>query len=299
MSLVLHAVGTVFQNTMTKRYYSSRNKPKKLTHLELYERLQHLYLLFRDRDYFKKGAGITKDDLPDHIQHEAAIAIGFQPFPISEWEQREITEDHIFDVIEFLHDHVAKPGEWVGMTNGTGYYYYDYVGYDGPAGQEEFRKFVNSFLCDYKDGFELTKDGMILARGTRGLQDILGAEIVPYDEKNVDNRVRDAILKYRNRRLDLGERRQAVRELADVFEWLKKTGKLDKVLSKKDEAALFEIANNFQIRHHNPKQKTEYDQSIWYSWMFHFYLATYHATIRLLKKYDSAEGPGSRTIRRD
>ena len=27
-----------------------------------------------------------------------------------------------------------------------------------------------------------------------------------------------------------------------------------------------------------------YDNKVWYSWMFHFYLATYHAVIRLLKK---------------
>ena len=72
--------------------------------------------------------------------------------------------------------------------------------------------------------------------------------------------------------------------MADVFEWLRKSKKLEKALNKKDEAALFEIANKFAIRHHDPSQKTDYDVTIWHSWMFHFYLATYHAVIRMLLK---------------
>jgi hypothetical protein len=119
---------------------------------------------------------------------------------------------------------------------------------------------------------------------SHGLKSILDAEIEPYDEKNVDTKVREAIIKWRNRQHDMNERRQAIREMADVFEWLKKTKQLEKVLAQKDSAALFEIANTFSIRHHEPKQRKDYDETIWYSWMFHFYLATYHAVIRLLKK---------------
>ena len=120
--------------------------------------------------------------------------------------------------------------------------------------------------------------------GTDGLQHILDAEIIPYDEENVDSKVRNAIIKWRNRNLSLSEKKEAIRELADVFEWLKKTKKLGTVLDGKDESILFDLANNFGIRHHNPNQKTNYDRAIWYSWIFHFYLATYHAAIRLLIK---------------
>lgn len=269
---------------MTKRYYSSRTSPKKLTVKELYWKLKNLYLLFRKRDYFQGKAGITERDLPDEIQHRAAIALHFQPFPITEWKEDEITEDRVFDAIEFLHDYVSKPGDCVYMGTESGMDYEDYDSYDDAAGQIEFREHVNAFLCDYKSGFQIADDGLILALGSDGLQYILDAEIVPYDEKNVDSKVRDAIRKWRNRRLDLAERREAIREMADVFEWLKKTKELKKVLSRKDDTALFNIANKFDIRHHNPEQKKEYDTSIWYPWMFHFYLATYHAVIRSLKK---------------
>jgi len=277
---------------MTRRYYSSRTKPKILSTEQLYWKFQHLYLLFRDKDYFKGNAGITKTDLSDWIKHAAAIDMTFQPFPITEWAQEDITEDHLFDVIEFLHDHVSKPGLLVGMTTETGFNYYDYDGYDAEVGQKEFREHVNAFLCDYGTGYELAPDGTILALGTQGLQYILGAEILPYDEENVDSKVREAIRKWRNRHLDFAEKKAALRELADVFEWLKKTKRLQQVLDRKDESALFDIANNFAIRHHNPKQKRDYDTTIWYAWMFHFYLATYHAVIRMLVRSDERKkGP--------
>jgi hypothetical protein len=267
-----------------RRYYSSRNKPRSLKLEELYWKFQNLYLLFRDQDYFKRKAGITKMDLPDDIKHEAAVAFTFQPFPITKWTRENITEDHVFDVLEFLYDHVSKPGEWVQMTSETGWNYWGYDSYDDETGRKEFRDKVNAFLCDYRNGYELTKGGTILALGEHGLQYILDAEIIPYDELNVDNKVKNSITKWRNRHLSLPEKKEAIREMADVFEWLKKTKGLDKVLDNKDESSIFDIANNFAIRHHNPKQKTNYDRSIWYSWMFHFYLATYHTAIRLLIK---------------
>ena len=224
--------------------------------------------------------------MPDTIIHEAALALRFQLFPVTKWPAQEVTEDHVFDALEFLHDHVSKPGELVGMMNDTGWHYYDYDRYDDEAGRAEFRERANVFLAEYKAGYELGEEGMILALGTDGLQYILDAEIIPYDEANVDAKVRDAITKWRNRHLALAEKKEAIRELADVFEWLKKARGLTEVLDAKDESAIFDIANNFAIRHHNPKQKSNYDRAIWYSWIFHFYLATYHAAVRLLIRHE-------------
>ena len=167
----------------------------------------------------------------------------------------------------------------------------NYESYDDEIGQKEFRDKANMILTEYKTGFELTQAGIILAKGTDGLQHILDAEIIPYDEVNVDSKVLNAITKWRNRHLSLSEKKEAIRELADVFEWLKKTKNLGNVLDNKDESALFDLANNFGIRHHNPNQKTNYDRAIWYSWIFHFYLATYHAAIRLLMKKEKSNRP--------
>jgi hypothetical protein len=80
----------------------------------------------------------------------------------------------------------------------------------------------------------------------------------------------------------MDERRDAIRDLADVLEYLRP--RLKTALTKKDEAALFEIANNFGIRHHNAEQRTDYDKPIWYSWIFYYYLATIHAAVRLIER---------------
>jgi hypothetical protein len=265
-------------------FYSSRNLSQSLTLEDLYAKLQHLYLLFRDRDFFKQRAGITDHLLPDSIKHESELELSFSLFPITKWADVDVTEEHIFDALEFLHDYTSKPGPMIEMTSESGYNYSDYSDYDQSAGQAEFRLKANSFLRLYRNGYELKPGGIILAIGDSGLRQILDADIIPFDEKNIDSKVRSAIAKWRNRSLDFDEKRQAIRELADVFEWMKKNKDLQKILDNKDESALFDIANNFAIRHHNPKQKGNYDQNIWYSWMFHFYLATYHACIRLLVK---------------
>ena len=274
---------------MTRPYYSTRNNPKNLDLGELYEMLQHFYLFFKQKDFFKEKAGIAASYLTEEIKHEAAIELKFQPFPIEEWPQENITEDHILDVLEFLYDRVSAPGELEAKTTATGWNYEDYDSYDTQLGQKLYRDKANAFLGQYKNGFEFTEEGIILAKGEAGLQHILDADIVSYDEENVDSKVRNAITKWRNRHLSLSEKKEAIRELADVFEWLKKSKDLSKVLKSKDESALFEIANKFAIRHHNPNQKTNYDETIWYAWMFHFYLATYHAVIRLLIKAEKEQ----------
>lgn len=38
------------------------------------------------------------------------------------------------------------------------------------------------------------------------------------------------------------------------------------------------------IRHHNKEQKTGYDESIWLSWAFYYYLATINACVRLIER---------------
>jgi hypothetical protein len=70
--------------------------------------------------------------------------------------------------------------------------------------------------------------------------------------------------------------------LADVLESLRP--RLKSVISSRDEGDLFNIANNFGIRHKNDRQKTKYDENLWLSWMFYFYLATLHLAIRRLEK---------------
>jgi hypothetical protein len=281
-------------SVLARKYYTSRNSVKKLDLSELYTKLQSLYLLLRDKGHFAERAGILPHQIPDAIKHEARLALSFQPFPLTKWAQYDVTENHIFDVLEFLYDHTSKR-DIVDWCQGDMGHEYPVYSYDEKKGRKEFRARANLFLSEYRDGYELTEDGKVLSLGNGGLQEILQAEIIAFDEANVDSKVRSAIAKWRNRSISMPERRDAIRDLADVFEWLKKQAGLSKALNRKDEAALFDIANNFAIRHHNQRQKSDYDVDIWYSWIFHFYLATYHASVRLLMRAENqSQAAGAR-----
>jgi hypothetical protein len=153
--------------------------------------------------------------------------------------------------------------------------------FDGPAGQAAYRASVNVLLARYDNGYELSERGEVMERGPEGTANLLTTAL-PIDESDIKGRVQSAITKFRQRRSTPDDRRDAVRDLADVLEYLRP--RVKEVLTKKDEGALFTIANEFGIRHHNPSQKTDYDPAIWLSWMFYFYLATIHACVRMIEK---------------
>jgi hypothetical protein len=203
-------------------------------------------------------------------------------YPIAE-QLGNYTEDDLFDIIEFLYDHCSKP------TKRTYHSYGDCgwhcTAFDREPGKVEYRQKINRILRTYGDGFELTVDGEILALPDYGLEPLLEAPLPQVDPENIEARVEAARRKFRRHRASLDERRDAIRDLADVLEYLRPNAKA--VLDKNDEDDLFTLANNFDIRHHNDKQKREYDKAIWYSWMFYYYLATIHAVVRLIEKAET------------
>jgi hypothetical protein len=160
-----------------------------------------------------------------------------------------------------------------------------YSTFSQPEGQAEFRERLNALLESYESGFEISATGEILALPEKGLETLLEAAVPASDKERVASRVDAAMTKFRRHRSSLEDRRDAVRDLADVLEFLRPKVKV--VLSGKDEDDLFNLANNFGVRHNNERQKTNYDKAIWYSWMFYHYLSTIHACLRLI---DKAEG---------
>lgn len=181
-------------------------------------------------------------------------------------------------MVEFLFQYVSKP------IDGT-MHSYDQCGmhwetFNQVLGRKEFREKVNSVLAHYKHRYELSANGEVLHKPEAGFEAIFEADL-PTKEKNVLSRVAAATLQYRRHGSTIDDRRQAVRDLADVLEYLRP--KVKTLLNSADERDLFNIANNFGIRHHNEKQRTAYDTSIWLSWMFYFYLATIHVVLRKIE----------------
>lgn len=191
-------------------------------------------------------------------------------------------EEDLFDAIELLFDLVSAPVD--GFYHGYSDCGWHYESFDRQSGQNKYCDEINDIIQDYADGYELSSDGEILLGAHQGLEDLLVTHLPELNTENVETRIERAILKFRRYRSSVDERREAVRSLADVLEYLRP--RLREVLLSKDESDLFNIANNFGIRHHNPNQKTAYDPDVWLNWMFYFYLATIHAVVQLIKKND-------------
>ena len=70
----------------------------------------------------------------------------------------------------------------------------------------------------------------------------------------------------------LDDKRDAIRNLIDVLELLRKD--VQEKLPDKEANDIFNIANNFGIRHHNDRQQTQYNRDAYYYWIFYACLAT-------------------------
>ena len=277
---------------MIKRDYYSVRTGKISPEQEInFEVLKKCFLLtYRKLDtdgYFQKYFGIDCTD--GYIEGElggeidAIVFINLRKdnlWPVVK-NLPNYTEDDFFDMLEFLHDHCSKGlNGYHHNWNECGYHYEEFNDLEG---QKYFRELLNPILKEFQNGFEISEKGEILILSDYGLSNLFEADIPEKDQENITDKMNEAIIKFRRHRSTLEDRRSAVRELVDVLEFLKP--EIKKTLNRKDETDLFNIANNFGIRHHNAGQQTEYDKSIWYSWMFYFYLATIHSVLRLTTKY--------------
>jgi len=270
---------------MTHQYYSLRNARKsEIKRLSLEETLSlfiRVYDQFQKDGYFDEAFGFDCVDVGHiagkikDIQLELALSVrkeNLWPMKNSSWLYEE---DDLFDMIEFLFQQVSKPvsGEEHSYNNcGMHWETFDQI-----EGRILYRTRVNAVLDRYEKRFELSPDGEVLQSVEVGFEPIFDAA-VPSKDQNVVDRVGSAVRRYRRHGSSLDDRRQAVGDLIDVLEYLRP--QLKTILKKKDESDLFNIANNFGLRHHNELQKTDYDASLWLSWMFYFYLATVHVVLR-------------------
>lgn len=276
---------------MDRKYYSTRlgKTADKLNFQTLLEVFYSSYKRFLRNGYFDEAFGSEcvdagrfegtlgdEEDIPIKVMR----AIGKSNlWPIKD-NYLKYSEEDLFDVIEFLHDYISKPLEGQYHSwNDCGMHYSTFTQIPG---QIEYREEFNSILRDYKEGYELNENGEILSLPSMGLEHLLEAELVSNDSENINQRIEKAIVKFRKYGSSYEDRRDAIRDLADILEFLRP--QMKGVISSTDESDLFNLANNFGIRHHNSKQKNNYDKNIWYSWIFYYYLATIHAVIRLIEK---------------
>lgn len=239
----------------------------------------------RDADYVYGAVGRS----PEHYVFRVLKKNNL--WPINGHSIGRLAEADIFDLIEFLYDHASKGMEGYEHTyDDCGWHYRTF---DRDAGRVDFRTAINDILRDYDVGYELTLAGEIVSLPPAGFAELEAAMLPETTDATVAERVNEARHKFRRRGASAAERRDALRDLADVLEHLRPRAK--QVLTKKDERDLFELANRFGIRHLNARQQTDYDPAIWQSWIFYHYLATIHACTRLIEREgrtDGAHHPG-------
>jgi hypothetical protein len=251
-----------------------------------------LYALLNEEGYTHESFGFWCVDMHDVkgkvVDVEFIVLMTLRKsnlWPIDEMAHG-YSEDDLFDMIEFLFDHVSKPLK--GNMHSYNQCGMHWETFDKGAGQREYRKQVNDLLALYEHRFELSPDGLILRQAPIGFEQLLDAA-VPTDNKTIAARVKAAVNEYRRHGASLDVRRHAVSDLAGVLEALRP--KMAGAITSSDEKDLFNIANNFMIRHHNDKQKTDYDANLWLSWMFYVYLSTIHLILRRLALNSTRRNP--------
>jgi len=273
---------------MPHEYYSQRKGTNPnlagLPLPDVVELFVRVYDQMREDDYFDEAFGFECVDAGHvvgkvrDIELEILLAVRKKGLWPIHAQGPHYVEDDFFDTVEFLFQHVSKPIDGTHHSwNNCGMHWETF---NKAQGQAEYRERVNVVLSHYAKPFELSPSGEVLHKPEAGFEQIFDADI-PSKDSNVVNRINAAVLRYRRHGSTADDRRQAVRDLADVLEYLRP--KVKSLLTSADERDLFNIANNFGIRHHNDQQKTAYDSSLWLSWMFYFYLATIHVVLRKLE----------------
>ena len=275
--------------TKPRLYYSARRGGSQSLRLDL-DTLKTLfdsvYLHLQSNGFFDEAFGsycVDAGDIDGTTGSNVEAYVLFTLMKKNIWPIREKLEAYdeadLFDVIEFLFDHVSEPQQkdyhdW----NSCGYHYSDF---DRAKGQREYRNRVNSLLARYGEGYELTDKGELMVMAPQGVQHLLQAQL-PTRDATVAEKVRIAVEKFRRYGSSMDERQSAVRDLADVLEWLRP--RIKETLHRADEQELFKLATNFGIRHLRQDQKLDYDRAVWLSWMFYHYLATINACLHLIER---------------
>jgi hypothetical protein len=202
--------------------------------------------------WFQQSLGKDCTDAPQDIGGRVLRELGYELWPLPT-ALRDQEEDWLFTGIEFAFRHVAKPTEsWFHGWNQCGVHVREA---NASAGRREFRDAINALLERYIPRYALGDDGVIYALGPPELAEWEAPRPAAVDVPEIDSRVASARRAFTRYGATDDDKRHAIHDLADVLEHLRATAGTG--LPRKDEAELFEIANNFGIRHHRPDQQTD------------------------------------------
>lgn len=241
---------------------------------------ERLISYFTDNGYLVEVFGEECVDDPSELPDasrviERRLGIpGLWPLAAATWD-----EDTFFGLIEVFHDLVSRPRtrrfhSW----DSCGWHHSEF--HPGPA-RILYRGKVNELLREAGIDYELAAGGEDLGRLVAVTDDARSALVhlaLTDSAPDITTRIRHAVALFRGRDTTVESKRSAIVTLAGVLEERRALLK-DKL--GRDEGALFEIANRYDLRHREAKQRGDYDEAF-LDWIFWWYLGTVELTNRLI-----------------
>ena len=183
---------------------------------------RRLFNDFRGNGYFDEYFGsscVDQGEMPGRITDiklEILLKIRKKDiWPIDEHIE-QYSEEDILDMTEFLFMYISEPVD--GTLHDYGNCGMHWGTFNKKAGEKHFQSKMNEFLALYQTPFELSNNGQILLKPEIGFEKIFEASI-PSSNLDIISRINAAVLKYRRRGSTPDDRRQSVRDLADVLEY--------------------------------------------------------------------------------
>jgi len=199
---------------------------------------------------------------------------GLWPLRYEDWDI-----DTFYGLIEVVHDLVGRPRHRDRHDfGGCSWHYSNFA--PTPA-QVLYRWDVNQLLDRYSAGLRIAVEGEDTGRLVRVAGDDRNELVArTLQTPNLGDRdaVRHAVALWRDRAANRDMKRSAVLALHRVLEDRRSLIKAE--LMSKDEGALFQIANEFDLRHSGARQRTDYEDA-YLDWIFWWYLATVELTDRI------------------
>lgn len=244
------------------------------------------YRYFEDRDYFEVAyTGVWTNENFKEIQlFPPSMSPSPEIFFINHLRSGEVypirmyhesySENQLFTVIEILYDHICV-------------YDYKQKMLDKSNPKEEFATHINNLLRFYKGGYYLdAKHGFITEQPNDSLFVLLKEEHPKEMGAGVIEQLKTAMRMFYRYDANEESQKKAINILADVLEPLREELKSllnneYEINKNKHDKIIFEIVNDFNIRHNNEKQLTEYNKGIWYEWMMHYYTSVIYAYYKL------------------
>lgn len=272
-----------------KKYYSERNglltKTLKLSMGDLRDMFYTTYLYFYHKEAFnvayrgvwKERGGINREILPPTMAPSPDVFFAIKTqvqdiWPIDD-SYLSYSENELFTVIEILYDHI---GIYNPTTNKV----------DRLELQEEYAEHINNLLKFYDDGYYLEPtNGFIMKMPNLALKEQLESECehIPDD---ILERMRSATQSFYRFDSDMEAKKKAICTLADILENirepLKETLNQEYQINKNDhDKVIFDVVNNFNIRHDRAGQLRGYSRDIWYEWAMQYYTSVIIAYYKL------------------